>query len=764
MSSPLSFFATCPLGLEPLLAEELRGLDAAEVKETRAGVAFAGNLATGYRACLWSRLASRVLLQLATFEATSPEALYDGVRRINWARHLDADGTLAVDANVWDSAITHSRYAALKIKDAVVDQFRESVGQRPSVDTARPDVRVNLHLDRNVATLSLDLAGESLHRRGYRTEAGEAPIKENLAAAILLRAGWPSIAAGGDAQGRASPTWGGEHRTPGPPRRPPGMARGGATPGAVAGSASGPRGTLVDLMCGSGTFLIEAAMIAADIAPGLLRPYFGFLRWKKHDSAAWETLLGHARMRREAGLPRLPPIRGYDADARVIRAARDNIRRAQLEGHIVVEQRELSACTPEPSAPGLVVVNPPYGERLGESPELPALYRELGIQLKKNFPGWRAAVFTGNPELGKAIGIRAHRMHTLWNGAIECKLLHFEVSEQWFMRSRGELPAPATLSGGAEMFANRLRKDLKHFGRWARRQEISCYRLYDADLHEYNLAIDVYDSDKRYVHVQEYEAPETIDPKRARERLAEALAVIPQVVEIPREQMFFKLRRRQKGGAQYEKLAETGEFHEVGEGPCRLLVNFTDYVDTGLFLDHRATRLMLGELANGKRFLNLFCYTASATAHAGLGGATSTTSVDMSNTYLDWAERNLALNGLTGRAHELIQADVLKWLKASRGRRYGLIFLDPPTFSRSKRMEETLDVQRDHVELIHDSASLLDPDGILVFSTNLRRFRLDREGLADLTIEDITHRTIPEDFKRNPRIHQCFRVTRRAPV
>jgi 23S rRNA (guanine2445-N2)-methyltransferase / 23S rRNA (guanine2069-N7)-methyltransferase len=715
MPTSLRFFATCPLGLEPLLAEELRGVGAAEVKETRAGVAFAGDLALGYRACLWSRLASRILLQLATFDAPSPEALYDGVRKINWARHLDTDGTLAVDANVWDSAITHSRYAALKIKDAIVDQFRESTGQRPSVDTARPDVRVNLHLDRNVATLSLDLAGESLHRRGYRTEAGEAPIKENLAAAILLRAGWQKVATDG--------------------------------------------GTLVDLMCGSGTFLIEAALIAADIAPGLLRPYFGFLRWKRHDASAWEALLAEARTRRDAGLSRLAPIRGYDADARVVRTARDNVQRAGLQGHIVVAQRELQACTPEPTAPGLVIVNPPYGERLGESPELPALYRELGTQLKKNFPGWRAAVFTGNPDLGKAIGIRAHRMHTLWNGAIECRLLHFEVAEQWFMRSRGELPAPEKLSAGAEMFANRLRKNLKHFGRWARRQEISCFRLYDADLHEYNLAVDVYDSDKRYVHVQEYEAPETIDPKKARERLAEALAVIPEVVEIPREQIFFKLRRRQKGGAQYEKLAGTGEFHEVREGPCRLLVNFTDYLDTGLFLDHRATRAMLGELAKGKRFLNLFCYTASATVHAGLGGAGSTTSVDMSNTYLDWAERNLALNGLAGRGHELIQADVLQWLKASRGRRYGLIFLDPPTFSRSKRMEDTLDVQRDHLELIHDAARLLDPDGLLIFSTNLRRFRLDREGLADLTVEDITHRTIPEDFKRNPRIHQCFRIT-----
>ncbi len=719
MPSTYKFFATCPLGLEALLAEELRSLAATTVQETRAGVAFTGELAVGYAACLWSRLASRILLALATFEAPSPEALYAGVRKLNWARHLDADGTLAVDANVWDSAITHSRYAALKIKDAIVDQFREARGRRPSVDTARPDVRINLHLERNVATLSLDLAGESLHRRGYRTEAGEAPVKENLAAAILLRAGWPKVAA--------------------------------------------ENGALVDLMCGSGTFLIEAAMIAADIAPGLLRPYFGFLRWQQHDGAAWQALLNDARARREAGLPRLPPIRGYDADARAIRIARDNIARAGLERYVTVAQRRLDACTPEPVAAGLVIVNPPYGERLGEAPELPALYHELGAQLKKHFRGWRAAVFTANPELGKAIGMRAYRMHTLWNGAIECKLLHFEVSEQWFMRERRELAAPAKLSAGAEMFANRLRKDLKHFGRWARRQGICCYRLYDADLHEYNLAIDVYDSDRRYVHVQEYEAPERIDPKKARERLAEALAVIPQVLEIPRAQMFFKLRRRQKGGAQYDKLAQTGEFHAVREGPCRLLVNFTDYLDTGLFLDHRNTRAMLGELAKGRRFLNLFCYTASATVHAALGGAASTTSVDLSNTYLDWARRNLELNGLTDRAHELVQADVLEWLKANRGRRYELIFLDPPTFSRSKRMADTLDVQRDHVELIHGAAALLARDGVLIFSTNFQRFRLDRERLADLVIEDITRRTIPEDFKRNPKIHRCFRITR-APA
>ncbi|WP_372522944.1 bifunctional 23S rRNA (guanine(2069)-N(7))-methyltransferase RlmK/23S rRNA (guanine(2445)-N(2))-methyltransferase RlmL [Sulfuricaulis sp.] len=717
MTLPLKFFATCPKGIEPLLADELRALAAEGVRETRAGVAFEGALATAYRACLWSRLANRILLPLKSFPAPSPEALYEGVQTIAWKEHLAPEGTLAVDFTASQSAITHSHYGALKVKDAIVDQLRDEFGARPSVDTAQPDVRVNVYLLRDEATISLDLSGESLHRRGYRTQTVEAPLKENLAAAILMRAHWPGIAKEG--------------------------------------------GALVDLMCGSGTLLIEGALIAADAAPGLARQYFGFLNWKQHDVAIWSELIEEAHNRREAGLEKLPPIHGYDHDPLAIRSARDNLKRAGLGNLVTAERRELSACAPEEAPTGLVVANPPYGERLGDAGDMPALYAELGAQLKTCFPGWHAAVFTGNPELGKVMGLRAIKMHTLYNGAIECKLLHFDITPENIVGERVAKPFEIRPGSSAEMFANRLRKDLQHFGRWARRQEISCYRLYDADLHEYNLAVDVYESDKRYVHVQEYEAPDTIDPDKARQRLQHALGVIPLVLEIPREQMFFKVRRRQKGGGQYEKLDETGAFHEVREGPCRFLVNFTDYLDTGLFLDHRATRAMLGELAKGKRFLNLFGYTGTATVHAGLGGAASTTTVDMSYTYLDWAQRNFELNGMKGKNHELVQADVLVWLKQNHARRYGLIFLDPPTFSRSKRMEDTFDVQRDHVALIVDAAALLDPDGILVFSTNLRRFKIDREALSPLTVEDITRKTIPQDFERDPKIHQCFRITRK---
>ncbi len=717
MAPLLQFFATCPKGIESLLADELRALAAEAVRETRAGVSFEGTLAIAYRACLWSRLASRLLLPLTHFAATTPEELYQGTQTIAWKGHLAPEGTLAVDFTTTQSAITHSHYGALKVKDAIVDQLRDEFGVRPSVDTAQPDVRVNVYLHRDEATVSLDLSGESLHRRGYRAQTVAAPLKENLAAALLTRANWPAIARDG--------------------------------------------GALVDLMCGSGTLLIEGAMIAGDVAPGLARDYFGFLHWQQHDDALWTGLLEEAHRRREDGLTRLPPIHGYDHDPRAIHAARDNIKRARLGNLIAVEQRALADCLPETASSGLVVANPPYGERLGESSDLPALYAELGKQFKHCFAGWRGAVFTGYPDLGKSMGLRAIKMHTLWNGAIECRLLHFEITPENIVTHRVPKPFEIRPGSSAEMFANRLRKDLQHFGRWARRQEIFCYRLYDADLHEYNLAVDVYESDKRYVHVQEYEAPDTISPDKARQRLQHALGVIPLVLAIPPDQMFFKVRRRQKGGTQYEKIDETGVFYEVREGPCRFLVNFTDYLDTGLFLDHRATRAMLGEMSKGKRFLNLFGYTASASVHAALRGAASTTTIDMSRTYLDWAQRNLELNGLDRKKHELIQADVLVWLKENRQQRYGLIFLDPPTFSRSKRMEDMLDIQRDHTALILDTAALLEPNGVLVFSTNLRRFKIDHEGLTGFTVEDITRQTIPKDFERDPKIHQCFLIRRK---
>jgi 23S rRNA (guanine2445-N2)-methyltransferase / 23S rRNA (guanine2069-N7)-methyltransferase len=388
--------------------------------------------------------------------------------------------------------------------------------------------------------------------------------------------------------------------------------------------------------------------------------------------------------------------------------------------------------------------------------------------LREQFQGWRAVVLTGNPPLAKAIGIYSKRSHTLFNGRIECRLLRFEITPEDFQQPRAPAPDAAEVRArpGAQMFANRLRKNFKSALDWAQREALDCFRIYDADMPEYAFAIDQYGdgAGNRWVVVQEYAPPRTVDAKAARQRRDEALAVIPHELDIASDRMFVRERRQQKQGTQYEKLAREREFEVVREQPHRFFVNFTDYLDTGLFLDHRPTRRLIAELASGKRFLNLFAYTGTATVYAAGGGAIASTTVDMSRTYLDWAKRNLALNELASPAHGFVQANCLTWLEEQRtsARRWDLMFIDPPTHSRSKRMTEDFDVQRDHATLLNLARELLTPRGTIVFSNNYTRFKLDANALAAFEIEDIGRTTVPEDFSRNLRIHSCFLLRSRG--
>ncbi len=722
-------YATAAAGTADLLAMELVALGATELHAERAGVSCQGTLEVAYRACLWSRVALRVLWRVASFRAADADALYAGVRGVDWSVHLGADDTLAVDFSARaGSGVQHSHYGALRVKDAIVDQFRELSGVRPSVDVAAPAVRINVRMDRDTVTVALDLAGDSLHRRGYRARQLAAPLKENIAAAILLRSGWPQVAIEG--------------------------------------------GSFVDPMCGSGTLPIEAALIAGDVAPGLLRERFGFSLWRGHDEACWRRLTLEAGQRRAAG--RFDPgrILGFDRDPAAVQAATENAARAGLQDVIEFRRGELSALPPAPAPAGLLAVNPPYGERMGRGDELEALYALLGERLRDGYQGWQAAVFTGNPPLARALGIEARRAHRMYNGALECRLLRLDVDPARFDRQRvpGRPPPfdaeAARARPGAGMFGNRLRKNLRQLRSWARREAVSCYRLYDADMPEYAFAIDLYQSDPegtagRWLYVQEYAAPADVDRGAAKARREEALAMLPEVTAVAVEDIYMRTRRRQKGAAQYEKLAELGQFETVDEGGLKFLVNFTDYLDTGLFLDHRPVRARLRELARGKRFLNLFAYTGTATVCAAAGGAAASLTVDLSHTYLDWAARNLELNGLAGRQHALERADCLAWLARDDGRRFDLVFLDPPTFSNSKSMASDFDVQRDHVALLEQAAGRLAPQGLLLFSTNLRRFKLDDGALGGLEIRDITAATVPRDFARNARAHHCFEVRRR---
>lgn len=714
------FFASAPKHMGSLLAEELARLGMAEATETRGGARFVGSIEDGYRACLWSRIASRILLPIVQLPADSPDALYAIAHEIPWEDHLTPDRTFAVQFDGSLTGINNRQFAVLKVKDAIADRFQARMGRRPSVAPRTPDFRVHVYGQQNQAGISIDLSGSSLHERGYRDLGSAAPLKENLAAAILMRAGWPEIAAEG--------------------------------------------GALLDPMCGSGTLVVEGALLAADIAPGLLRARFGFHGWSQHDEQAWQRLLSEARIRRDAGIKRLGSMRGYDVNPNAIRASLHHLERAGLAGLAHFERRELAECRPgKAEDEGLVVVNPPYGERLGANDDLPQLYGRLGAVLKERFVGWRAAVFTADAELGKAMGLRAVKLNSLYNGPIECRLLQFQVEPRFFVSNHPRPLPPEERSEGATMLANRLIKNRKALRKWQRQEHIHCLRVYDADIPEYALAIDVYEGEKRWVHVQEYAAPPSVDPKKARHRLREALGLIPEVLEVPGEQVFLKVRRPQKGRAQYERLAETRNFHRVEEYSHKFLVNFEDYLDTGLFLDHREIRRLIGAMSSGKRFLNLFGYTGTATVYAAKGGATSTTTVDMSRTYLEWAAGNLSLNGIEGSEHELIHADCVRWIEMMNGRRrYDLIFMDPPSFSTSKRMYGTLDIQRDHVALIKSAMRLLEPDGMMIFSNNLRRFRIDTEGLAPLNVVDIGPDTLPRDFARNPRIHSCWMIRYRA--
>ena len=753
-----------------MLARELVALGAAEARERSTGVSFSGPLDVAYRACLWSRVANRVFLELAKFDVADAEAFYRAVREIDWTGHLGPEATLACDFSGHHPAITHTHFGALKLKDAIVDSVREARAWRPSVELERPGVRVHAHANGTQITLSLDLSGESLHRRGYRGAAGEAPLKENVAAGVLMRSGWSEMSAQGAA--------------------------------------------FLDPMCGSGTFVIEAALIATDRAPGLDRDYFGFLGWAGHDADVWRQVLEEARGRARAGLDGVigrglgGALRGQDRDSGAIRNARANAERAGVQELVQFDIRALKDAAPKGAMPsragaggavelasdgavGLVCTNPPYGVRLEDRETARAVHRELGVVLRERFQGWSAAVLTGSPELGLELGIRAHRTHTVWNGAIECRLLRMKI-DSGSAREPGRLGKGDTNlrdTPGAQMFANRLAKNLKKQQPWADRSGISCYRLYDADMPEYAFAIDVYRTIEEvlplpagpepssiaprspgaggvltWLYVQEYAAPSEIEIEAVRRRRGEALSTLSDVTGVDPERVRIRTRRKTKRGEQYAKVQDSSDFHIVQEGGLKFLVNFDDYLDTGLFLDHRMTRARLRAAASGKRFLNLFAYTCTATVYAAAGGAAATTSVDMSNTYLDWAQRNFELNGLSPERNALVQADCRTWLQdEARGReRYDLIFIDPPTFSNSKRMEGVLDVDRDHPALIDDCVRLLAPGGLVVFSTNSQRFKLDESLTRRYDVVDISTKTLPRDFERNPRIHRCFEVRVRS--
>ena len=709
-------FATTARGFEELLKSELTELGAQDAKVAQGGVHYWADDETLYRTLLWSRLSSRILLPIVQAKVFSDLDLYSAVVGVNWLDYFDEKVHFFVDFNGTTQEIRHTQFGAMRVKDGIVDYFERHGLARPNVDKEQPDIRIHAYLNRDEVVLSLDLSGDALHMRGYREDTGKAPLRETLAAAIVLRSGWQK-----------------------------------GTP-------------LVDPMCGSGTLLIEAAQMEAQIAPQLYRLYWGFDFWQGHNQAAWEKVKEEALVLVEAEKQRenSPHFYGFDLDHRVLQKAKQNAKNAGVAHLMQWQQGDVAAIkNPSPNLAGTVICNPPYGERLGTTPALIALYSVFGQRLKQQFSGWNASIFSGEPSLLDCLRLRSHRQFKAKNGPLDCVQKNYQIAEraeQSAVENALEFDRTSSVSSDVAVdFANRLQKNIKKIEKWAKQQGLDAYRLYDADLPEYNLAVDRYAD---HIVVQEYAAPKNIDENKARQRLLDAVNATLQVTGIETNKLILKVRQKQKGTNQYEKLANKGEYFYVNEYGAKLWVNLTDYLDTGLFLDHRLTRKMLGEMAQGKDFLNLFAYTGSATVHAALGKAKSTTTVDMSNTYLNWAEQNLLLNDIEGKHHKLIQADCLQWLEKC-DRQFDLIFVDPPTFSNSKRMEDSWDVQRDHIKLMTNLKRILRPNGTIVFSNNKRGFKMDFAKLEELGLSavEISHKTLPLDFERNKQIHNCWLVT-----
>ena len=855
---PARFTARTVEGLEWVLARELEAIGARDLRIGRRTIEFSAEPGsereTLYRAVLESRVAIRVLEPLGRFRVDSPETLYRAMQEIDWTEQLRVSDTLRVDAAIHDTFLTHSLYAAQIIKDAVVDQLRTPSGRRPSVQLRGATLRLALHLVGDVATIFRDAAGRSLHQRGWRMGEVEAPLSEVLAAGMLAIAGWWRPGATGDA-------------TTGEP--------------------------ILDPMCGSGTLVIEAATIAAGMAPGLWRARrtaHGFFRFRDCDKLLAERLVAdlEARVCQPAG-----QCAASDLDPRAVEAAQACAAAAGVAGSIAIEQRHFEDVRPAAAA-GLVLTNPPYGERL-PLPRAGALFRRLGDWLVARCGGWRAAILAADTPAATHLGLRPVYRIPLMNGPIPCRLLELtlreratpsppsrpslesenqtqlppsapapapapsasapsetappvsaetvtdasrdraELDEPWRFRPeeersskgpdgersrRGDSDRPgavvapgvplsestttpltgvaladstttpladAALASSSEAptvpgvapsrprtravadqigdFRRRLAKRYKHLAKWARRQGIEAFRMYDRDIPEIPLAIDWYAG---WLHASEYDRPHErteIEHDVWLDRMIEAAA---DELGVPPNQTFLKVRRRQRGGGQYQKLDARKTLLTVKEGGLEFEVNLSDYLDTGLFLDHRQTRALVRDEAAGKRFLNLFCYTGSFSVYAAAGGAVETTSVDLSNTYLDWTRTNLSRNAFKDAGRHRTVRDEARGFLEHRGRRgeppFDLVVVDPPTFSRSARSETPWDVERDHAELLELVARNLVPGGVVYFSTNFRRFHLDVERLAALyEIREITNRTIPEDF-RNARIHRGWRLVAKGRV
>lgn len=703
----MHFIALTSIGIENLLVDELTDIGATVTKQTVGSVRFDADTTLAQKVCLMSRFATRVLMLIEEKEGVNnKESLYNFARSQPWQEWFGPTQTFAVDFNGTNDSLKNTQFSGLVIKDAIVDYFNDLFEQRPNVDKQDANVRVVARLSRQGVAMYIDYSGPRLSERGYREGQGKAPIKEHLAAALIKRSGW----------------------------------------------LDNVQQPLFDPCCGAGTILIEAAGMARNEAPGLFREGFAFERLPSFRIAKYKEL--KEQLTAQITDPKLWLI-GHDNDANVLSKAVDNARRADLGDVIKFKQSDATKLTSVAKLPGVVISNLPYGERIGSMAELVSLHSALGTGFKKHFNNWKLALLGMDESLFKLLKLVKLKRYKFKNGPLDVVLNLYQLDDKQVSQTTED--KPALNFEGSMSFANRVKKNKQGLKNWLKQNDVQAYRVYDADIPEYNVAVDIY-GDSAVIF--EYAAPKEIDDVTAHKRLQDVISLTSQQLNIAPGNIAVKVRKKQKGEEQYTPMAKQNRTQVVEEFGAKFKVNLFDYLDTGLFLDHRLARRYIQENAKDKRFLNLFAYTGTASVHAALGGAKAITTVDLSKTYLKWGQDNFDLNNISNTRYRFEQADCLKWLEHATSQ-YDLIFLDPPTFSNSKRMKDAFDVQNDHIKLLTWVKKILSPSGTLIFSNNMRGFTMDEVGLIGIGLKavNISEQTISPDFKRNKKIHNSWLIT-----
>ena len=758
----MNLTAACAFGLEALVKRELIALGYQPKVSQPGRIDFQGDWSAVCRANIWLRTADRVLIQIQQFDSPDFDALFDTIKDFDWSQYIPADAAFPVVGKSRLSELTSVPAIQRTVKKALVESLQKhhNVTELPETGAT---YKVEIAMLKDVATLTLDTTGPSLHKRGYRRLVAEAPIKETLAAALVDLSVWR------------------------------------------------PDRALVDPFCGSGTIAIEAALAGCNIAPGISRD-FSSSNWGTIDKEFWNKAIEEANDQRRNDVEM--QIIATDRDKEVLDKARYHADQAGVAEHIHFEQKPFAELRSSRKH-GCIVTNPPYGERLDQQQRLIGLYQSIPAVMQR-LPTWSLFLITNMPKFEGLIQKQATRRRKLFNGRLECTYYQFlgprpprphragdQTSEvvdaksspepNWIpvenaqpysseIAAEGDTPSktsttesvavtannePQTeaLFGGltakdheqAGLFKNRLTKLARHLRRWPTKRNITCFRLYERDIPEIPLVVDRYED---YLHITEYERPHDRDIARHAQWLDLMCETAAATLDVPTANVYLKRRKKDSDNRQYEKVSRAGKIATVNEGGLKFLINLTDYVDTGLFLDHRKTRKMVFDEAEDKDFLNLFAYTGSFSVYAAKAHASSTTTVDLSKNYLEWAQRNMEANGLSDSKHNFVASDILEFLTAAADnpmRMYDLAVVDPPTFSNSKKTSQDWEIQSRHVELLNLVHQIMRTGGVVYFSTNFRRFKFDSAALPNFECREISKQTVPEDF-RNKRIHRCWRL------